>query len=59
MDKRIENINWPLLKAVVNPVCNLLILSQKGYSSARQGREKSNIRGNKHDGLSVTSGSGS
>lgn len=59
MDKTTENINWPLLKVVVNPVCNLLISSQKRYSSNRKGREKSIIRGNKHDGLSATSGSGS
>lgn len=59
MDKRMENKDWPLLKAVVKLVLNLLISSWKGYSSARKGRQKSNTGGNKHDGLSATSGSGS
>lgn len=47
MDKRMENKNWPLLKAVVKLVLNLLIASQKGYSNARKGRQKSNTGGKK------------
>lgn len=54
MDEIIENINGPFFKAVVNPVCNLLTSSQKWYSRAERGREKSS-RGNRHE-LKATSG---
>lgn len=48
MDEIIENINGPFFKAVVNPVCNLLTSSQKLFSRAGRGREKSS-RGNRHE----------
>lgn len=41
MDEIIENKNCPFFKAVVNPVGDLLISSQKQCSGARRGRQKS------------------
>lgn len=52
-DKIIKNINWPFFKAVVNPVCNLLISCRKWYSRVRRGGEKSS-RGNRHDQRAVS-----